>query len=57
MNILDQIHASEDYQQQLIADPYRPGYHFAIPGDNGCPGDPNGAFFCRWEISFDVSLS
>lgn len=45
MDFLEVIRASEGYQQKLLADPYRPGYHFACPGGNGCPGDPNGAFF------------
>ena len=29
----------------MLNDPYRPTYHFAIPDDNGLPGDPNGAFY------------
>jgi len=33
------------YREKLLADPYRPGYHFAVPDGNGYPGDPNGAFF------------
>jgi beta-fructofuranosidase len=45
MEVSDMIRASEQYQAMLLADPYRPGYHFACPGDNGFPGDPNGAFF------------
>jgi beta-fructofuranosidase len=31
----------------LLNDPYRPGYHFAIPEGMGKPGDPNGAFFAN----------
>lgn len=33
------------YRERMLADPYRPTYHFAIPDDNGVPGDSNGAFF------------
>ncbi|MBE6554147.1 MAG: glycoside hydrolase family 32 protein [Ruminococcaceae bacterium] len=33
------------YREMLLKDAYRPGYHFALPDDNGYPGDPNGAFF------------
>lgn len=31
-------------RERLLADPYRPGYHFCLPEDMGQPGDPNGAF-------------
>jgi beta-fructofuranosidase len=31
----------------LLADRYRPGYHFSIPEDIGMPGDPNGAFYAN----------
>lgn len=35
-------------------DPYRPRYHFAQPGRNGDPGDPNGAFFAdgRYHLMY-----
>ena len=33
------------YREALLAQPWRPGYHFAVPDGNGMPGDPNGAFF------------
>ena len=33
------------YRERLLADPHRPGYHFAVPEDRGIPGDPNGAFY------------
>ncbi|MBE6931412.1 MAG: glycoside hydrolase family 32 protein [Ruminococcaceae bacterium] len=33
------------HRNLLMNDPYRPGYHFAAPGDYAYPGDPNGAFF------------
>lgn len=34
-------------REKLLADPYRPGYHFATPEDIGVPGDPNGAFYAN----------
>lgn len=34
-------------REKLSSDPYRPGYHFATPGDYGIPGDPNGAFYAN----------
>lgn len=33
------------YRERLLADAYRPAYHFAICDDYGVPGDPNGAFY------------
>ncbi len=32
-------------RERLLADPYRPGYHFAMSEDMAIPGDPNGAFY------------
>ncbi|MBI5090855.1 MAG: GH32 C-terminal domain-containing protein [Candidatus Hydrogenedentes bacterium] len=32
-------------REKLLADPYRPGYHFCVQEDQGMPGDPNGAFY------------
>jgi beta-fructofuranosidase len=32
-------------REKLLADPWRPGYHFCVPEDMGLPGDPNGAFY------------
>ncbi|NLH00179.1 MAG: glycoside hydrolase family 32 protein [Chloroflexi bacterium] len=42
------------YREKLLADPYRPGYHFAIPDGDGRPGDPNGAFFAdgRYHLMY-----
>lgn len=34
-------------RERLLADPYRPGYHFCVPEDMGIPGDPNGAFYYK----------
>ena len=39
------INSSRKLREKLLADPYRPTYHFAFPEDNGFPGDSNGAFF------------
>jgi beta-fructofuranosidase len=39
------IRSARELREHLLADPYRPAYHFAIPEGNGRPGDPNGAFF------------
>ena len=33
------------YSDRLLADGYRPTYHFSSPDDLGIPGDSNGAFF------------
>jgi len=33
------------YREGMLADPYRPTWHFVCPDDNGEPGDPNGAFY------------
>ncbi|HOZ48765.1 MAG TPA: GH32 C-terminal domain-containing protein [Candidatus Hydrogenedentes bacterium] len=35
------------FRERLLADPYRPGYHFAMPEDWGRPGDANGAFYAN----------
>ncbi len=34
-------------REKLLADPYRPGYHFCVPEDKGLPGDSNGAFYAN----------
>lgn len=34
-------------REKLLSDPYRPGYHFCVPEDQGMPGDPNGCFFAN----------
>jgi beta-fructofuranosidase len=39
------IRSSRLLRERLLADPYRPSYHFCVPEDMGMPGDPNGAFF------------
>ncbi|MBC8873501.1 MAG: GH32 C-terminal domain-containing protein [Planctomycetes bacterium] len=34
-------------REKLLDDPYRPGYHFCVPEDNGRPGDANGCFYAN----------
>ncbi|MBR0462942.1 MAG: glycoside hydrolase family 32 protein [Clostridia bacterium] len=43
------IRHTRAYREKLLADPYRPRYHFAIPDDDGRPGDPNGMFWANGE--------
>lgn len=40
------------YRQQLLADPYRPGYHFAVPYGVSHPADPNGCFYAEGVYHF-----
>ena len=35
------------FRERLLADPFRPAYHFCIPEGRGYPGDPNGAFYFK----------
>lgn len=39
------VQSTRSYREHLLADPYRPAYHFCVLEDVGSPGDPNGAFF------------
>jgi len=39
------IQSTRIFRERLLADPYRPAYHFCVPEDKGSPGDPNGAFY------------
>ena len=39
------IQSTRSYRERLLADPYRPAYHFCLTEDEGYPGDPNGAFY------------
>jgi beta-fructofuranosidase len=41
----DALRSTRLLRERLLADPYRPGYHFCVPEDMGMPGDPNGAFY------------
>ena len=45
MTISEEITASRRLREKLLADPYRPAYHFTDPEDIGIPGDPNGCFY------------
>ena len=45
MKIIDLMKGTRQLRELLLADKYRPGYHFTTPDDIGIPGDPNGAFF------------
>ena len=44
----------KNYREKMLSDPYRPGYHFAIPEGDGRPGDSNGAFFAdgRYHLMY-----
>ncbi len=48
------ITAVKRYREKMLEDPYRPGYHFAIPEGDGRPGDSNGAFFAdgRYHLMY-----
>lgn len=48
------IIATRRYREKMLADPYRPGYHFTFPDGDGRPGDPNGAFFAdgRYHLMY-----
>ena len=35
------------HREHLLADPHRPGYHFAVPEGRAIPFDPNGAIFWK----------
>jgi len=41
-------------RERLLADPYRPRYHFCTPEDMGMPGDPNGGFYAggRYHLMY-----
>ncbi len=43
------IRATRAFRERLLADPYRPAYHFCVPEDVAIPGDPNGAFYYKNE--------
>ena len=46
-NLNDAIENNRLFREKMLADIYRPRYHFAIPEDMGLPGDPNGAFYAN----------
>lgn len=39
------VRSTRILRERLVADPYRPTYHFCLPEGIGIPGDPNGAFY------------
>ncbi len=41
----DVLRSTRLLREKMLADPYRPGYHFCTTEDMGLPGDPNGAFY------------
>lgn len=41
------VRSTRVLRERLLADPYRPAWHFCLPEDLGQPGDPNGAFFAH----------
>jgi len=41
------VQAARSLREKLLADPYRPAYHFCLPEGDGLPGDPNGAFYAN----------
>ncbi len=41
------IEVARAFRARLLADPYRPAFHFVFPEDDGRPGDPNGAFYAN----------
>ncbi len=41
------IQSTRSFRERLLADPYRPAYHFCVPEGDGKPGDPNGAFYAN----------
>jgi len=42
-----EIETVRRFRHRLLADPYRPLYHFVIPEDYAVPFDPNGAIFWK----------
>jgi beta-fructofuranosidase len=47
-----EIESARRLRDHLLADPYRPEYHFVIPEDYAMPFDPNGAIF--WQGRYHV---
>jgi beta-fructofuranosidase len=41
------LQVTRSLREKLLADPYRPAFHFCLPEDIGVPGDPNGAFYYK----------
>ncbi len=47
LNAADQT--ARELREQLLSDPYRPGYHFVVPEGRAMPFDPNGAIFWKGQ--------
>ena len=47
LNLPGDIAVARRFRNHLLADPYRPTYHFVIPEDYAEPFDPNGAVYWR----------
>jgi sucrose-6-phosphate hydrolase SacC (GH32 family) len=45
----EEIEAARRVRLHLLADPYRPAYHFIVPEDVARPAGPNGALFWYQE--------
>ena len=43
----EMIRSKAELRDRLLADPYRPAYHFCIPEGKGIPFDPNGTFYAK----------
>ena len=41
------VQSTRLFRERLLADPYRPRYHFCVPEGNGRPGDSNGCFWAN----------
>lgn len=50
----DILRNTRNLRERLLADPYRPAYHFCVPEGRGYPGDPNGAFWAdgRYHLMY-----
>ncbi len=53
------VQSTRLFREKLLEDPYRPGYHFCVPEDNGRPGDANGCFYAngRYHLMYLYSRS
>ena len=46
-DVADPNSSARALRERLLRDPYRPGYHFAIPEGQAMPFDPNGAIYWK----------
>ncbi|MEE8452944.1 MAG: GH32 C-terminal domain-containing protein [Thermoguttaceae bacterium] len=47
IDLSDANSSARALREHLLADPFRPGYHFVIPEGRGMPFDPNGAVYWK----------